>query len=104
MPLYWNWTPATRTLSEASAVTVIVPETEAPDAGDVILTVGGVVSLVGHVKPGIHGNCANALAGSQAKLKISSRTVAYLRLRTVDMNLSCSPSAAAESLLMTRSS
>src|SRR2546423_13046865 len=104
MPLYWNWTPATPTLSEASAVTVIVPETVAPDAGDVILTVGGSVSLGGHVKPGIHGNCAKALGGTQAKLKISSRTAAYARLPTVGMDLSCSPSTAAESLLMMRSS
>ena len=77
MPLYWNWTPATPTLSEASAVTVIVPETVAPDAGDVILTVGGVVSGGGggHVKPGIHGNCAKAWSGIQARLKIRSRTL-----------------------------
>jgi len=39
-----NWTPATPTLSEALAVTLIVPETGAPLAGDVMLTVGGVVS------------------------------------------------------------
>src|SRR5229473_521268 len=50
--------------------TVNVPETVAPDAGDVILTVGGVVSG-GHVKPGTHGNCAKACSGIQAKLKIS---------------------------------
>jgi hypothetical protein len=104
MPLYWNWTPATPTLSEASAVTVIVPETVAPDAGDVMLTVGAVVSLGGHVKPGIHGNCAKGLAGTQVELRTSSRTVVYARLPTVGMDLSCSPSAAAESLLMTRSS
>ena len=39
-----NWTPATPTLSEAEALTVVVPETVAPEAGDVMLTVGGVVS------------------------------------------------------------
>src|SRR6266849_72305 len=39
-----NCTPATPTLSEALAVTVVVPETGVPDPGDVILTVGGVVS------------------------------------------------------------
>src|SRR6266516_110387 len=39
-----NWTPATPTLSEALAFTVIVPATVAPDKGDVMLTVGGVVS------------------------------------------------------------
>src|SRR5439155_1699744 len=104
MPLYLNWTPATPTLSEASAVTVIVPETVAPDAGDVIRTVGGVVSLGGHVTPGMHGNCAKALGGTQAEPKISSRAAAYARLPTVGIDLSCSPSAAAESLLMTPSS
>jgi hypothetical protein len=88
--LYWNWTPATPTLSEASAVTVIVPETVAPDAGDVILAVGGMVSPGGHVKPGIHGNCANAFGGTQAKLKISSRTAAHACLLMVGIDLSCS--------------
>ena len=39
-----NWTPATPTLSDAEALTVVVPETVAPEAGDVMLTVGGVVS------------------------------------------------------------
>ena len=39
-----NWTPATPTLSAASAVTEVVPETVWPDAGEVMLTVGGVVS------------------------------------------------------------
>src|SRR5439155_24017055 len=40
-------TPATATLSEALAVTVIVPETGALPSGEVIATVGGVVSEVG---------------------------------------------------------
>jgi hypothetical protein len=31
-------------LSEAEALTVVVPETVAPEAGEVMLTVGGVVS------------------------------------------------------------
>src|SRR5437762_3191090 len=39
-----NCTPATPTLSEAFAVTGIVPETVAPLAGELMLTVGGVVS------------------------------------------------------------
>ncbi len=43
-PSSWNWTPATPTLSDALALTVIVPLTAAPLAGDVIATVGGVVS------------------------------------------------------------
>ena len=46
-----NCTPATATLSEAEALTVIVPETVAPDAGDVMLTVGGVVSGGGEDGP-----------------------------------------------------
>src|SRR6266702_1817258 len=40
-----NCTPATPTLSEASALTLIVPDTVAPFAGAVIDTVGGVLSL-----------------------------------------------------------
>ena len=40
-----NWTPATPTLSAASAETVTVPDTLVPLAGAVRLTVGGVVSL-----------------------------------------------------------
>src|SRR5262249_46923905 len=40
-----NWTPTRPTLSEAFAVTLIVELTVAPFAGDVMLTVGGVVSL-----------------------------------------------------------
>ena len=43
-PSTWNCTLATATLSEAIAATVIVPETVAPEAGEVIETVGGVVS------------------------------------------------------------
>ena len=39
-----NWTPETPTLSEAEALTVVVPETVAPEAGEVMLTDGGVVS------------------------------------------------------------
>jgi hypothetical protein len=44
VPSTKNWTPATPTLSEAEALTVVVPETVAPDDGEVMLTVGGVVS------------------------------------------------------------
>src|SRR2546426_2492693 len=40
-----NWTPTTPTLSDALALIVVVPETVAPPAGAVRLTVGGVVSL-----------------------------------------------------------
>ena len=40
-----NWTPTTLMLSEAVAVTVIVPVTCAPLVGAVIVTDGGVVSL-----------------------------------------------------------
>src|SRR5262249_53585095 len=40
-------TPATPTLSAAFAVTVTVPDTDAPFAGAVMLTVGGVVSGAG---------------------------------------------------------
>ena len=39
-----NCTPTTSTLSEASALTVTVPLTDAPLVGDVMVTVGAVVS------------------------------------------------------------
>jgi hypothetical protein len=42
-----NWTPTTRPLSEAAAPTVIVRVTVAPDVGEVMLTLGGVVSRGG---------------------------------------------------------
>src|SRR4029077_3642424 len=44
-PSSLNCTPTTPTLSDALAVTVVVPETVAPPAGAVTLTVGPVVSL-----------------------------------------------------------
>ena len=44
-----NWTPATATLSAAEAVTETTPDTEAPLAGAVMETVGGVVSGVAGV-------------------------------------------------------
>src|SRR5437899_6851383 len=47
-PRFWpsslNCTPTTPTLSEAVAETVVVPETVEPERGEVMLTVGGVVS------------------------------------------------------------
>jgi len=72
-----NWTPATPRLSDAVAVTVIVPETVAPEAGDVMLTVGGLVSGLGHVRPGMHGNWAEACGANQAPPAI--RIAAKLR-------------------------
>src|SRR6266545_4752739 len=44
-PSSLNCTPATPTLSDALALTAIVPRTAAPEAGEVMATVGGVVSL-----------------------------------------------------------
>src|SRR5436309_1770808 len=41
-----DWTPAVPTLSEAEVLTVVVPETVAPEEGDVMLTAGGVVSAL----------------------------------------------------------
>src|SRR6266705_317473 len=60
-----NCTPATPTLSEASALTLIVPDTVAPFAGAVIDTVGGVVSL----------NTVTATL-AEARLPAASRAVA----------------------------
>jgi hypothetical protein len=45
-PSTWNCTLPTATLSDAVAESVIVPETVAPETGEVIETVGGVVSDV----------------------------------------------------------
>jgi len=39
-----NCTPATPTLSDAVALTVVVPDTVAPFAGELMLTLGAVVS------------------------------------------------------------
>jgi hypothetical protein len=46
VPSTWNCTLATATLSDAVAVTVIAPETVAPETGELMDTVGGVVSDV----------------------------------------------------------
>jgi hypothetical protein len=46
VPSSRNWTPTTPTLSEAVAETVTVPDTVAPLAGAVIVTVGGLLSTV----------------------------------------------------------
>ena len=46
VPSIWNCTLATPTLSLAFAETVTVPVTVAPLVGDVIDTVGGVVSVL----------------------------------------------------------
>ena len=44
-----NWTPATPTLSEALALTGVVPETLAPAAGALTATLGGLLSAGGWV-------------------------------------------------------
>ena len=44
-PSSMNCTPATPTLSEAVAATVMFPDTVAPPTGEVIVTVGGVASV-----------------------------------------------------------
>src|SRR2546426_3723834 len=43
-PSSWNWTPTTPTLSDALAETVTEPVTVAPEAGEVMATVGATVS------------------------------------------------------------
>ena len=44
-PFTLNWTPTTPTSSEAVAARVITPHMVAPDTGETISTVGGVVSV-----------------------------------------------------------
>src|SRR4029077_18795968 len=51
LPSSWNCTPATPLLSVAVAPRVTVPETGAPPAGEVTLTVGAVVSALLTVTP-----------------------------------------------------
>src|SRR5947207_900765 len=61
-PSSLNWTPTTPTLSLAFADTVTVPVTDAPAAGAVIATVGGVRSSVVNVQsPEIAGGVASLL-------------------------------------------
>src|SRR2546426_3740921 len=43
-PSSWNWTPTTATSSDALAETVTEPVTVAPEAGEVMVTVGAAVS------------------------------------------------------------
>src|SRR5260221_10449981 len=45
LPSTRNCTPATPTLSDAVALTVVVPDTVAPFAGELMLTLGAVVSV-----------------------------------------------------------
>jgi hypothetical protein len=46
VPSTRNWTLVTATSSEAAAVTLTLPESLAPAAGEVIATLGGVVSAL----------------------------------------------------------
>src|SRR5439155_952675 len=65
-----NCTPATPTLSEAVAVTVSVPETGAPLAWELVLTVGAVVSGGGPLA------LLDALAVEVVRLPAASRAIA----------------------------
>src|SRR5207249_8268278 len=56
----------TPTLSEALAVTLVVPPTVAPETGEVMLTVGGVVSL----------NTVTVTAAEVVRLPAASRATA----------------------------
>ena len=49
IPSNWNWTDEIPTLSEVADVILTVLDNVAPEAGDVIETVGGVVSEEGGV-------------------------------------------------------
>ena len=87
VPSKKNCTSATPLLSDALAVTLIVPETVAPEAGEVMLTVGGVLSGLGHVKPGMHGNiCAKASDGIHARPQIANKAAARARFTIFSMD------------------
>src|SRR6266516_207980 len=74
-PSSWSCTPATPTLSEALAVTVTVPDIVAPFAGEVMLTVGGVVSGGGGGGP----LATVTVTGAEvARLPAASRAIAVM--------------------------
>jgi hypothetical protein len=77
-----NRTPVTPRLSAALAVTVVVPPTVAPEAGDVMLTVGGEVSGGGQVKPGMHGNWALA-NGATPTMRAAQTAARPIRHRVI---------------------
>src|SRR2546427_12034142 len=64
VPSSWNWTPATPTLSDAVAATVMVPDTELFAVGAVMETAGGGVSGGGSVREGKSADTAGFAAGS----------------------------------------
>ena len=69
-PFSLNCTPATPTLSDALAVTVVVPPTVAPDAGAVIATVGGVES------EGVEFSTVTVIVADVVRLPAASRASA----------------------------
>jgi hypothetical protein len=66
-----NLTPVTPTLSEAVALTVMVPETVAPEDGEVMATVGGVVS------------CANTVPLDVSTSAVTQEVIPTLILHTL---------------------
>src|SRR6266404_1584989 len=66
LPSTWNCTPATPTLSEAFAVSVIAPDTVAPADGEVIDTAGAVVSLKTVTVTGLELHCAPRMSRATA--------------------------------------
>jgi hypothetical protein len=67
---------ATATLSEAVAVTAMVPETLAPEAGEAIETVGGVVSPVA-------GLLGEPMSPAQAALSMANGRTSSHSLRVI---------------------
>jgi hypothetical protein len=72
-PFNLNWTPATPTLSLAVAVMLTLdPETIAPSAGDVMETVGGVVSTTASDRVGINAKHATINNATVTNLLIAT--------------------------------
>src|SRR6266852_1662722 len=73
MPSYLNCTPTTPTSSEALATMGIVPQMVAPEGGETMATVGGVVSLW----------AAQGKPAARKNVKLSTRNVFRLSLASI---------------------
>lgn len=89
-PLSLNWTPATPTLSDALAVTVTDdPDTVEPFVGDVMDTVGAVVSPAGGgggggVEPPVDGLNATTIVAQVPEATVKSASSVVVPETTLD--------------------
>src|SRR5712692_5677262 len=73
MPSYLNCTPTTPTSSEALAVIGTVPQSVAPDGGETMATVGGVVSLW----------AAQGKTAARKSVKVNARDISCLTFASI---------------------